>query len=1366
MEAGQSGLNEDTFFSITFFNEGTVAVTASVTTTLDMPLYRTIPVNDLKVAVARFRVPTDLIPLTHHNIPHQAWKVGLGFNSTAPSVVVDVPQFNAAVDATPTFVALAGGTATLGEISSDSTLWNPNLDSPSAYTSATSFLITTDSKTFFGVFETLPVAPGAAVIWIYGYGSNGDINPEPLRKLLNDTPETLSITSCALNGSSNELAFLVTDPKSGLLILYRSAFTAPQTWGSIFAPTVPTPLPAAGTKYPLTQYGLSWVSNTALLFIADSTVYSISIANYVYAQETGADVPGAYSAFSIGASYRSAQPFALLQYDGLVTRAQDDLAILQTLMTPSTQFQTIGLVNTLPPSQYTYTLPASQTNAQVLCFWAASSGRLGAVFATAAGASFYGIVPTSLSTFTTLYPGGGRYPIHITGTPVGPAANGIFTTIDDQIHAGRLYQYTPYGGAPQFVQTRSTRALSAVNAIGHTFDSNDDTSFTYNCPQPDYENSAIQEWNNSVNTTASELAACMILVQVSSAAFNPGFGNPTPAFIFYDLLCNSDGSVNLQNMPIASSRLLNPSYESAGQYTNLQTPATLNTLFVSSAIGFDTIYNVQSSIAGIAGTFNYTTPFTNGGCLSPLPPYPLAFAGTGVLWAVTNAGLNYPLPAGAAQANGCLAISSRSSLISLEAIESCLTFGPGDAFQTYGDITCIKPSCVRGTFFAGVTVRTAQTAIGPNTFYDCAFVNVTTASFVFPRGGVTDSLGMTQNNILLNSGNQYDINVQALVLDYDTATSGTWVAVMHVGGATSLPVLNNSGTGYVVIYYSTGAAAWLTLAIYAPSPSRICDMAVMCEPDGSNRRLIFANAELHTGLSMLTLSNLTTTTCTTTASTLFFEGGFLFEPVGIVYTGTLFPVSVSILRQTPDQTAVICVRFYDSNESEFVAFFQYDTATNSANLTLLSITPTAVYVPVPYVQRNMVPCVYIMTPCNMMTSIIKNDVPPLVYSANGLPTPINRIMRDRQQPGNWNVIIDSGQVYSAIADGTVLNFTLNASANAYVLGGGNTMQLGSSPGGGVAPVPPPPIIAAQWNLGGALIGSKAVSSTTSPMICLGPYSVGVGQTYFVSDSPGRVTQAGFSGTSPLNIVVTREFQTGLPTLRGFGLATSVIGDAGDFSIYTYQQFANQINKAFAAAMVTPPPGWGVGVSAPSIQYDAISKLFNLVLPLQFASSSPGVGYQIYLNTTLQRVFGFPTAGAPLAIVNGVGFDTIATADPMAANPYYRVYQEGSSMGKLFDLARVLVQSNGFTVNGNQEGANSSIQCITDTSPDTDTLSPASALIYVPYFNRWYSVLQRTALYRINIAMIYQTRRNKLFPIMINPGDYWGILLCFRRESAK
>lgn len=252
--------------------------------------------------------------------------------------------------------------------------------------------------------------------------------------------------------------------------------------------------------------------------------------------------------------------------------------------------------------------------------------------------------------------------------------------------------------------------------------------------------------------------------------------------------------------------------------------------------------------------------------------------------------------------------------------------------------------------------------------------------------------------------------------------------------------------------------------------------------------------------------------------------------------------------------------------------------------------------------------------------------------------------------------------------------------------------------------------------------------------------------------------------------IERSTPNNISRITGYAVAPKTNAAGPDQAITGIQYYVNQFNAALNYIIANEKPAnWPTAAPTPFFSFDSTQKAFVLHVPEQFWRQTPNSpALDFYVDDELQQILQMPLVqyNTPSAVSSDgtQNLWKVATANPAwkDGDGWYTVYQEGRSIGKLFDIARIFVEAPGLPVNGTLEGSNSNVQCITDIFPDVDSIQPGTALIFAPFFDRWYLLQQRDPIQRINVALKYQTRSGEVFPIYVNPNDFWGVLLVFRR----
>ena len=235
------------------------------------------------------------------------------------------------------------------------------------------------------------------------------------------------------------------------------------------------------------------------------------------------------------------------------------------------------------------------------------------------------------------------------------------------------------------------------------------------------------------------------------------------------------------------------------------------------------------------------------------------------------------------------------------------------------------------------------------------------------------------------------------------------------------------------------------------------------------------------------------------------------------------------------------------------------------------------------------------------------------------------------------------------------------------------------------------------------------------------------------------------------------FNTGLNNLQGFQIGGVQIGPAGDYSLWSYQDYLNKINEAFtnsfdnmkARYQITP-------TTAPKLIFNPSTRLFAL----QIDSSYNDTDFKIDMNMNLYNMFLFPSSPDQ----GLTGFNTLAIIDNTGqGGDTINVYQETPSLSKFYDLVKINIQTYRMPVSGDNTGLNSSAKIITDVAPDTDTLAPSGLLLFSPTILRWYNLNTNCPLNSVDVYFSYTTKSDKTYIIDIAPNEYASCKILFFKK---
>ena len=233
-----------------------------------------------------------------------------------------------------------------------------------------------------------------------------------------------------------------------------------------------------------------------------------------------------------------------------------------------------------------------------------------------------------------------------------------------------------------------------------------------------------------------------------------------------------------------------------------------------------------------------------------------------------------------------------------------------------------------------------------------------------------------------------------------------------------------------------------------------------------------------------------------------------------------------------------------------------------------------------------------------------------------------------------------------------------------------------------------------------------------------------------------------------------------------GLFSYIIGapeviDSGPYSLYSYQDYLTQINSAFQQAFTALKSILGssyIPTKAPRISFNGVDKMFYLVCSTDYDN----VINTISTNLDLSYMLYLPSIDSTL--INGFYQLVLNNDGSNVFNGFYNIYQETSTAYAFFDVARILVRTSKLPVIGDAESENTNIQIITDVVPDISSLTPGSALIYVPTILRWYTLYSTTPLKELDIFFSYSTKNGTIYDLPINPNEWMSCKIEFKKNA--
>ena len=245
-------------------------------------------------------------------------------------------------------------------------------------------------------------------------------------------------------------------------------------------------------------------------------------------------------------------------------------------------------------------------------------------------------------------------------------------------------------------------------------------------------------------------------------------------------------------------------------------------------------------------------------------------------------------------------------------------------------------------------------------------------------------------------------------------------------------------------------------------------------------------------------------------------------------------------------------------------------------------------------------------------------------------------------------------------------------------------------------------------------------------------------------------------------------------------------DSGNYDIYTFQEFLDQINSAFQTVFTEIKASAGssyIPTEAPRIVYNGTTKFFSIIVEGVYAPIAPSITsqFQIFMNQALWNMFFFPSnqvanGNNPLQsiLVQNNGINAIQGSGSATLPQFLYVQQETSTIYQFNDLTRLIIGTMSIPVSGDGEGTvftntgtttNKSINMITDIIPDTSTTTNDSPIIYIPNgILRWYNLYAQQPFTKVDLIFYYETKDGIIQQLSIPNGEYFSCKLEFKRSK--
>jgi len=236
------------------------------------------------------------------------------------------------------------------------------------------------------------------------------------------------------------------------------------------------------------------------------------------------------------------------------------------------------------------------------------------------------------------------------------------------------------------------------------------------------------------------------------------------------------------------------------------------------------------------------------------------------------------------------------------------------------------------------------------------------------------------------------------------------------------------------------------------------------------------------------------------------------------------------------------------------------------------------------------------------------------------------------------------------------------------------------------------------------------------------------------------------------------YSTLFPTFRG---------------IYTFQQFLDCINSAFATAHAAAPASPG---NPPRFVYEGDDR-FSLLVDTLYTEDVFLSYYLFRFFISLDMAFvSFPSAGnANYRVEYGPVYEnTFPYALPLVGN-YYKMKQESSTLFNWSDIVGIVITSNAipgqreFIALGNRTGSNEELSSITDFIPIQTQQQGYDRSDWVYNSGSGYRLVSlksdqplRTLDFRVNLI----NKNGVILPLTLAPGESCSVKFMFRIKSME
>lgn len=251
----------------------------------------------------------------------------------------------------------------------------------------------------------------------------------------------------------------------------------------------------------------------------------------------------------------------------------------------------------------------------------------------------------------------------------------------------------------------------------------------------------------------------------------------------------------------------------------------------------------------------------------------------------------------------------------------------------------------------------------------------------------------------------------------------------------------------------------------------------------------------------------------------------------------------------------------------------------------------------------------------------------------------------------------------------------------------------------------------------------------------------------------------------------KDLQYNIKTLLGPPITVgSTVNLPNGTAIYSVNTIVNLLNQRLATSYATMAglvPALA-GTRPYGVIYDSVTQLFSFYVD----PASVGI-VQLCFNDQLRELFHgnfYSISSLNYCLEFDSGFEN-SNVVTLNGNIYWRNMANYSTIDSWYQVKEIVIETDTLPVDTLNRTSTSLFQAVSSNNVLVDftvdlnysNSTPSSRLIYVPLHPRYlnFSKTKRILdMKKISINLYYRTRNGNIFPLVLNPGDSFSVLLKF------